>query len=204
MFANRILGQEFFHVINLQVVMDLVQGCVVWLTGLPGAGKTTIARIVENELRGKGVNVEVLDGDEVRKNLSPELGFSKQDRETHAKRVVYISKLLSRNNVVTLVALISPYRAFRQYARETIGRDFVEVWVKASSETCRKRDPKGLYKKAEEGKITNLTGPQDPYEPPTNPEMVIDTENEGPDASARKVVEYLERHFMRPLNSDAA
>jgi adenylylsulfate kinase len=174
----------------------LSKGCVIWLTGLPGAGKTTIAKIVENELLAKGVGVEVLDGDEVRKNLSPELGFSKQDRETHAKRVVYISKLLSRNNVVTLVALISPYREFRQYARETIGRDFVEVWVKASSETCRKRDPKGLYKKAQEGKITNLTGPQDPYEPPLNPEMVIDTESEAPEASAKKVIDYVAKHFM--------
>lgn len=168
----------------------MTRGCVIWLTGLPGAGKTTIARIVENELRSKGVNVEVLDGDEVRKNLSPELGFTKQDRETHAKRVVYISKLLSRNNIVTLVALISPYREFRQYARETIGKDFVEVWVKASAETCRKRDPKGLYKKAQEGKITNLTGPQDPYEPPLNPEMVIDTESEAQEASAKRVLEF--------------
>ncbi len=172
------------------------KGCVIWLTGLPGAGKTTIAKIVENELRRKGINVEVLDGDEVRKNLSPELGFSKQDRETHARRVVYISKLLSRNNIVTLVALISPYREFRQYARETIGKDFVEVWVRASSETCRKRDPKGLYKKAKEGKITNLTGPQDPYEPPLDPEMVIDTENEAPEASAKWVIDYMAKHFM--------
>jgi adenylylsulfate kinase len=174
----------------------LSKGCVIWLTGLPGAGKTTIAKIVENELRRKGINVEVLDGDEVRKNLSPELGFSKQDRETHARRVVYVSKLLSRNNIVTLVALISPYREFRQYARETIGKDFVEVWVRASSETCRKRDPKGLYKKAQEGKITNLTGPQDPYEPPLNPEMVKDTENEAPEASAKWVIDYIAKHFM--------
>lgn len=171
-------------------------GCVVWLTGLPGSGKTTIAKIVEGELRGKGVSVEVLDGDEVRKNLSPELGFTKQDRETHARRVVYISKLLSRNKVVTLVALISPYREFRQYARDTIGKDFVEVWVKASAETCRKRDPKGLYRKAQEGKITNLTGQQDPYEPPLNPEMVIDTESESPEASAKRVTDYLAKHFM--------
>ena len=171
-------------------------GCVVWLTGLPGSGKTTIAKIVEGELRGKGVSVEVLDGDEVRKNLSPELGFSKQDRETHARRVVYVSKLLSRNKVVTLVALISPYREFRQYARDTIGKDFVEVWVKASAETCRKRDPKGLYKKAQEGKITNLTGLQDPYESPLNAEMVIDTESESPEASAKRVTDYLTKHFM--------
>ena len=172
------------------------RGCVIWLTGLPGSGKSTITRIVENELRRKGINVEVLDGDEVRKNLSPELGFSKQDRETHARRVVYISKLLSRNNVVTLVALISPYREFRRYARETIGKDFVEVWVKASIETCRKRDPKGLYKKAQEGSITNMTGHHVPYEPPLNPEMVIDTESEAPEASAKRVIDFVAKHFM--------
>lgn len=167
------------------------KGCVVWLTGLPGSGKTTIARIVEKTLRDHGVYTEVLDGDEVRKNLSPELGFTKQDRETHARRVVYISKLLSRNGVITLVALISPYREFRQYARDTIGQSFIEVWVKASAETCRERDPKGLYKKAQEGKITNLTGPQDPYEPPLNPEMIIDTETESPQQSAERVLQRL-------------
>jgi adenylyl-sulfate kinase len=164
-------------------------GCVVWLTGLPGSGKTTIARIVEKTLRDKGLYVEVLDGDEVRKNLSPELGFTKQDRETHAKRVVYISKLLARNGVISVVALISPYREFRQYARDTIGKNFIEIWVKASAETCRQRDPKGLYKKAAEGKITNLTGPQDPYEPPLNPELVIETEKEAAEQSADKVIE---------------
>jgi len=166
-------------------------GCVVWLTGLPGSGKTTIARMVEQNLHSREINVEVLDGDEVRKNLSPELGFTKQDRETHARRVVYIAKLLSRNDVVTLVALISPYREFRQYARETIGKKFVEVWVKASPETCKERDPKGLYKKAQEGKITNLTGPQDPYEPPVNPELIIDTETEPPAKSSERVLNLL-------------
>ena len=166
-------------------------GCVVWLTGLPGSGKTTIARLVEGHIRKLGLPVEVLDGDEVRKNLSPELGFSKQDREAHARRVVYIGNLLCRNGIVTIVALISPYREFRQYARETIGKEFVEVYVKAPEELCRKRDPKGLYKKAQEGKLTNLTGPQDPYEPPLNPELVIDTENEPAEVCAGRVLEQL-------------
>ena len=167
------------------------EGCVLWLTGLPGSGKTTIAKLVQGHVSSVGMPVEVLDGDEVRKNLSPELGFSKQDRETHARRVVYISKLLSRNGITTVVALISPYREFRQYARDTIGKNFLEVWVKASEELCRKRDPKGLYKKAQEGKVTNLTGPQDPYEPPLNPELVVDTENEPADVSAGRVLELL-------------
>jgi adenylylsulfate kinase len=175
-------------------------GCVVWLTGLPGSGKTTIARIVEERLRNHGIYAEVLDGDEVRKNLSPELGFTKQDRQTHARRVVYIGKLLARNGVVTLVALISPYREFRQYARETIGQGFIEVWVKASTETCIKRDPKGLYRKAQEGKITNLTGTQDPYEPPLNPELIVDTESETAEQCAEHVLERLtELAYLPPI-----
>jgi adenylylsulfate kinase len=161
---------------------------------LPGAGKTTVARILEKRLRGLGERVEVLDGDEVRKNLSPELGFSKQDREAHAKRVVYVSKLLSRNGVITVVSLISPFREFRKYARETIGKGFIEVWVKASSETCQRRDPKGLYKKAASGQVTNLTGVQDPYEPPLNPELVLETENETPEESADRVMRLLESY----------
>lgn len=167
-------------------------GCVVWLTGLPGAGKTTVARILEKRIHEKGSRIEVLDGDEVRKNLSPELGFSKQDRETHAKRVVYISKLLSRNGVITVVSLISPYREFRNSARDIIGNGFIEVWVKASSETCKQRDPKGLYKKAAQGQVANMTGVQDPYEPPTNPELVLETEKESPEQSADKVTRFLE------------
>jgi adenylylsulfate kinase len=179
------------------------QGCVVWLTGLPGSGKTTLAKIIETQINALGLRSEVLDGDEVRKNLSPELGFSKQDRETHARRVVYISKLLSKNGIITLVALISPYRMFRNHARETIGTGFIEIWVKASSETCRMRDPKGLYKKATEGKVSNLTGVQDPYEPPLNPELIIETETETREQSADKIMNYLKKreYFGREVQS---
>lgn len=166
-------------------------GCVIWLTGLPGAGKTTLARILENELRKKGLKVEVLDGDDLRKNLSPELGFSKQERELHAKRVSYLSQLLSRNGIITIVALISPYRSIRDFARNIIGKDFVEVWVEASIEICRLRDPKGIYKKADEGLLSNVTGVQDPYEPPLNAELVVNTEKERPKESAEKVMRLL-------------
>jgi adenylylsulfate kinase len=127
----------------------------------------------------------------VRKNLSPELGFSKQERELHAKRVSYLSQLLSRNGIMTIVALISPYRSIRDYARNIIGKDFVEVWVKASIEICRQRDPKGIYKKAEEGTLSNVTGIQDPYEPPVNAELVVNTEKERPEESAEKVMSLL-------------
>jgi len=149
-----------------------------------------MAKILENELRNRGLRVEVLDGDEIRKNLSPELGFSKADREIHAKRVAYIGRLLSRNGVVTIIALISPYRSTREFARQLIG-EFVEVWVQCSIETCSKRDVKGLYKVAEAGQIANLTGIQDPYEPPTKPEVIINTEKETKEECVERILSSL-------------
>jgi adenylylsulfate kinase len=166
------------------------EGCVVWLTGLPGAGKTTIAKALEAQLRAEGTPVEVLDGDEIRAALSPELGFSQQDRELHNRRVIYLAKLLSRNGVVTLVSLISPYRAVRDAARAELGR-FIEVWVKASVEECIRRDPKGHYKRALNGQNTQMTGVQHPYEPPERAELVLETEQWPLDrcvAELRKVV----------------
>jgi adenylyl-sulfate kinase len=150
-------------------------GFVVWLTGLPGSGKTTIARKLEPELRKLDIPVEVLDGDEIRQNLSKGLGFSREDRETHLKRVTYVAKLLSRNGVGVIAAFISPYRSIREFARKET-TNFLEVFVKCSVETCAKRDPKGLYKKASSGQITDLTGPQDLYEEPTAPDLLLDTE----------------------------
>lgn len=145
------------------------------MTGLPGSGKTTIARELEPELKKRGWPVEVLDGDEIRQNLSKGLGFSREDRETHLKRVTYVAKLLSRNGVAVIAAFISPYRNIREYARKET-TNFVEVFVKCSVEACAKRDPKGLYKKASAGQIKDLTGPQDLYEEPLQPDLVVDTE----------------------------
>jgi len=164
-----------------------MKGVTVWMTGLPGSGKTTLAHVIEGKLKSKGSKVEIFDGDEVRKNLSSGLGFSREDRETHAKRVAYVSKLLSRNGVVAIVALISPYRSSRENARKEIS-NFVEVYVKCSLETCAKRDPKGLYKKARMGEIKDLTGPQDPYEEPLHPEIIVDTEHSTEEESANFVV----------------
>jgi adenylylsulfate kinase len=153
---------------------------VIWLTGLPGSGKTTIAKALDPKLKKLGFKIELLDGDIVRKELSPELGFTKQDREMHARRVVYLSKLLSRNGIISIVCLISPYREFRRYARSeiSVNNNFYEVYVKCSLETCIRRDPKGLYKKAISGEIKDLTGLQDPYEEPENPEIIVDTEGQ--------------------------
>jgi adenylylsulfate kinase len=153
---------------------------VIWLTGLPGSGKTTIAEALYPRLKESGFKVEFLDGDIIRKGLSPDLGFTKHDREMHARRVVYLCKLLSRNGVISIVCLISPYREFRRYARSQINtnNNFYEVYVKCSLATCMRRDPKGLYKKALVGEIKDLTGIQDAYEEPENPEAIVNTEDQ--------------------------
>lgn len=165
-------------------------GCVIWLTGLPGCGKTTIAQLLEVELRKRKENVEVLDGDEVRKGLSPKLGFSAEDRNLHNHRVIYMSKLLMRNGVNVIVGLISPYRKTRAYARSQLDR-FIEVFVKASVEECIRRDPKGLYKRALAGEIKQFTGVDDPYEEPLDPEIIADTERETPAESTQKILDFM-------------
>lgn len=178
-----------------------MKGCVLWLTGLPSAGKSTISKIIHEKLKAKGIRVELLDGDEVRKNLSPDLGFSKADRETHAKRVTYVSKLLARNEVIAIVALISPYRSFREAARNSIG-DFVEVFVNAPIEECIRRDVKGLYKQALAGEIKDMTGVQDTYEEPANPEVTIYSDRVTPEEAADSIIGklqelgYLDRKFI--------
>ncbi len=148
---------------------------VIWLTGIPASGKTTLADGLKNYYEKQGTPVEILDGDEIRKSLSKDLGFSPEDRKEHNRRVIFVAKILAKNGVVTLIPLISPYRETRDYARKEIPK-FVEVWVKTSVEECKKRDPKGLYKKAQAGEIKNLTGLQAPYEEPQNAELVLDTE----------------------------
>ena len=169
---------------------------VLWLTGLSGSGKTTIARALKPRLDELGYKCEALDGDVVRKELSPDLGFSKEDRETHARRVVYLCKLLSRNGILPVVSLISPYRNFRAYARvdiESEGSKFVEVYVKCSLNSCIKRDPKCLYKKALAGEIKYMTGLQDPYEEPLNPDLTVDTDAMSLEDCTSAILSQLER-----------
>ena len=163
-------------------------GCCLWFTGLPSSGKTTIAHALEKELRAAGRKVEVLDGDAIRTNLSAGAGFSKEDRLAHIRRIAYVAKLLSRNEVVTICSVISPYREMRDQARAEIP-EFVEVFVKCPVEECIRRDVKGLYKKALAGEIKNMTGIQDPYEEPIAPELVIPSSEETVEASVARVVQ---------------
>ena len=165
-------------------------GFTLWFTGLSGAGKSTLAAAVSAELRGRGIPVEVLDGDEVRQNLSKGLGFSREDRDTNIHRIGYVAKLLARNGVAVITAAISPYRAIRDEVREEIGA-FVEVYVKASLDECIRRDTKGLYRRALAGEIPQFTGVSDPYEEPLAPELVIDTEREEVADSASRVIDRL-------------
>src|SRR6188768_2068837 len=160
------------------------KGFCLWFTGLSGAGKSTIAEIVGPELERRGVLVDHLDGDVVRTNLSKGLGFSREDRDTNILRIGFVSKLLVRHDAGVIVAAISPYRETRDLVREMIGDGFIEVFVATSLEECERRDIKGLYAKARSGEIKEFTGISDPYEPPENAELVIETENQTPEESA--------------------
>ena len=165
---------------------------VVWLTGPSGAGKTVLSRGLKEKLKELGYKVEIFDGDEVRRELYPDIGFSKEAREMHNRVVIHMATLLSRNGVVAIVSLISPYRAVRDYARKKVG-NFIEVYLKCSMETRIKRDPKGLYAKAIKGEISDLTGYDGVYEEPENPELVLNSEEmsieEEVEAIIKKAVE---------------
>jgi adenylyl-sulfate kinase len=168
-----------------------MEGFTLWFTGLSGAGKTTVSKIIADELRARGLKVEVLDGDVVRENLSKGLGFSKQDRDTNIRRIGWVCEVLTRNGVVAIAAAISPYRAIRDENRAKIGR-FVEVYCQAPLEVLAARDVKGLYKKALAGEIRNFTGVDDPYEPPLNAEVTVYSDRERVEESSAKVLRKLE------------
>jgi len=164
------------------------KGFTVWFTGLSGSGKSTIAEMLYHEFQAREMKTEILDGDEVRKNLSKGLGFSKEDRDTNIMRIGYVANLLTRNGVAAICCPISPYKETRDANREIIG-EFVEVYVHATlEELSENRDPKGLYKKALAGEITGFTGVDDPYEVPENPELVVDTMSESPEESLQNVL----------------
>ena len=167
------------------------RGVTVWLTGLSGSGKTTIGGSVQKQLSALGYKVELLDGDLVRQNLSKELGFSKEDRDEHIRRLGFVAHLLTRNDVIVLVCAISPYRALREEVRQRI-KDFIEVYVNAPLLVCEQRDVKGFYKKALSGEIKHFTGIDDPYEQPLCPEVECRTNQENITESVSQVLAKLE------------
>ena len=175
--------------------MSPITGTTIWLTGLSGAGKSTLADALAPRLRGRGVQVEILDGDEIRTNLSKGLGFSKEDRDTNIRRIGYVARLLSRNGVVVIAAAISPYREIRDEIRAQIEAEraaFIEVHVSAALETLVARDVKGLYRKALAGEITQFTGISDPYEPPLKPDVSVETDDEDLEKSVERIIRQLE------------
>ncbi|MEU1303106.1 adenylyl-sulfate kinase [Streptomyces shenzhenensis] len=166
------------------------QGATVWLTGLPSAGKTTIARLLGDRLTGEGHRVEVLDGDEIRRFLSSGLGFSRADRNTNVQRIGLVSEVLARNGVLSLVPVIAPYADSRDAVRarhEKSGTPYLEVHVATPVEVCSERDVKGLYARQAAGDLTGLTGVDDPYEPPADAALVLRTQEQSPRESADAV-----------------
>lgn len=166
----------------------------IWFMGLPSSGKSTLAKQVENELNKKGYNIENMDGDGLRQNLHPDLGFSKEDRRINNKRTAYISKLLNKNGIPTIVAQITPFRESQTQARNIIESEseFVLVYVKCDIEECKKRDPKCLYQKAEEGKIENFTGVNHPFQEPKDPEIIVETDKNSIEDCKNQIMEQLE------------
>lgn len=161
------------------------KGFTIWLTGLSGSGKSTIAKLLAEKLQHR--RVELLDGDEIRQNISKGLGYSKEDRDTNIRRIGYVAHVLSRNGIIVIVSAISPYKAIREENRRLI-KDFIEVYVNCPIEICEKRDVKGLYKKARAGEIPQFTGISDPYEPPDSPEVICYTAEESPEVCAEKII----------------
>jgi adenylyl-sulfate kinase len=171
---------------------EMHKGFTVWFTGMSGAGKSTISRLLELKLRQFGARVEVLDGDVVRTHLSKGLGFSKEDRDENVRRIGFVCELLARNGVVAIAAAISPYRDVRDEVRARIP-NFVEVFVECPVEVLAERDVKGLYRRALAGEIPQFTGVSDPYEPPRAPEVTVNTSRETPEESVEKIWATLER-----------
>lgn len=170
------------------------KSCVLWFTGLSGSGKTTIARGVQHYLFQHKYQVTVLDGDNVRHGLNRDLGFTADDRKENLRRVAEVAGLFRDNGFIVMTAFISPYKEERSMARDRIGEnDFIEVYVKADLETCKQRDPKGLYKKAIDGEIANFTGITDPFEEPDSPDLIVDTAQFSLNQCITQIAEYIEK-----------
>ncbi len=183
----------------------LERGAVVWFTGLPGSGKTTLARGLKKILENAGYRVELIDGDWARQTVSKGAGFTREERMRHLERIAWIARLLARNGVIVLCSFVSPYREARDMVRRIVEEEvpFLEVYVKASLETVIKRDPKGLYAKALRGEIKHMTGISDPYEPPENPDLVADTERYTPEELVDILVDLLEKRLGLKIRGES-
>jgi len=178
------------------------EGFLIWFTGVPASGKSTVAGRVERELKKRGLLIENLDSDEVRANISPNLGYTEEARDENTRRLAFFSHLLSRNEVGVMVAAVSSMRLFRERARAMVD-NFVEVWVQCPLEVCQQRDPKGLYARAARGEINDIAGMHMPYEEPENPEIVLETDKETVEESVAKVLEYLREAGLVPAEVSA-
>jgi len=178
-------------------------GFTIWFTGLPCSGKSTISVILAETIRKERGMVEIMDGDVVRTNLSKGLGFSREDRETNLNRIAFVCNLLTRNGVPVIAAAISPFENCRAWARDLIGENYIEVYARCPVEKCIERDVKGMYKKALAGEIKGFTGIDDPFDEPTDPEVICDTDKETPEESAAKIVQYLRERGYLPAKPGA-
>lgn len=174
------------------------KGFIVWIEGLPRSGKTTLAHATAGSLTAAGREVQILDGDEVRRMFSPELGFSRKDREVHARRVSYVARMLASHGVIVLVAMITPYETSRQAARAEAQGPFVEVWLRCPVEVCEQRDSSGLYARALKGDLPKVTGVDDPFEEPLNPDLTVDTARLSVAASTERILNYLAQQHLTP------
>jgi len=169
------------------------KGCVIWLYGMSGSGKSTIANIAERCLHEEGHMTTILDGDNLRSGLNKNLGFSDDDREENIRRVSEVAKIFASQGIITFVSVITPKSTLRNVARETLGSDFHEIYVKASFEACAQRDPKGLYAKVAKGEIKQFTGKDSGFEEPESCELILDTEKNSPEENAHKILQHLQK-----------
>lgn len=168
---------------------------ILWFTGLSGSGKSTIANLVEKKLHEMGISTYILDGDNLREGINQDLGFSSEDRKENLRRIGEIAKLFVDGGIVTLATFISPYASDREKVRKKVRQgEFIEIYVKCSLEECENRDPKGLYKKARQGEISNFTGVSAPYEEPENPEIIIETNQKSVGECVQQIINYLKHN----------
>jgi adenylylsulfate kinase len=177
----------------------MTRGCTVWFTGLPCSGKSTLSRMLFDRLSRLGLPVELLDGDELRKHFSAGVGFSKEERAGHLRRVSYLCQMLTKHGVIVVASFVSPYRENREYARGLIGDRFAEVFTDSSVEACMRRDVKGMYKRAMAGEIKQFTGVSDPYERPERPELLLKTDEEKTEESMAKLMNLLRDRYGIPV-----